>query len=116
VGKYPWFESASISGEYHDVRGYYNGRYRGDSSLYGNAELRWWIGRRKGAVLPLRWGLTTFCESGRVWYADESSKKWHTGYGLGLILQLIGSPMALSGSMAHGTEGIRFYVGGGYSF
>jgi hypothetical protein len=115
-GTYPWFESASISGEYHDVRGYYDGRYRGDSSLYGNAELRWWIGRRKGGVLPLRWGLTTFCESGRVWYADESSKKWHTGYGVGLMVQLVGTPMALSGSMANGTEGIRFYVSGGYSF
>jgi hypothetical protein len=115
-GAYPWFESASISGDSHEVRGYYDGRYRGDSSLYGNAELRWWLGKRKGAVLPLRWGLTTFCESGRVWYADESSKKWHTGYGLGLMLQLIGTPMALSGSMANGTEGIRFYVSGGYSF
>ena len=47
-GAYQWFESASISGDNHDVRGYYNGRYRGDSSLYGNAELRWWIGKRKG--------------------------------------------------------------------
>ena len=80
-GAYPWFESASISGEYHDVRGYYDGRYRGDPSLYGNAELRWWIGKRKRRVLPVRWGLTTFVESGRVWYADENSKKWHTGYG-----------------------------------
>jgi hypothetical protein len=33
-----------------------------------------------------------------------------------LIFQLIGTPMAFSGSVAHGTEGIRFYVGGGYSF
>jgi hypothetical protein len=115
-GAYPWFESASISGEVHDVRGYYEGRYRGHASLYGNAELRWWIGKRQRGVLPLRWGLTTFCESGRVWYADEDSKKWHTGYGLGLMLQLIGTPMALSGSMAKGSEGIRFYVGGGYSF
>jgi hypothetical protein len=115
-GAYPWFESASISGDAHEVRGYYDGRYRGDSSLYGNAELRWWIGKRKGAVLPVRWGLSTFVESGRVWYEDERSKKWHTGYGLGLMLQLIGTPMALSGSMANGTEGIRFYVGGGYSF
>ena len=115
-GAYPWFESASISGTVHDVRGYYNGRYRGDSSLYGNAELRWWIGKRNAAVLPLRWGLTTFCESGRVWYDGEDSKKWHTGYGVGLMLQVIGTPMALSGSMANGTEGIRFYVGGGYSF
>jgi len=121
-GAYPWFESAGISGQgggfgsNGKIRGYYDGRFRGDSSLYGNAELRWWIGKRKGAVLPLRWGLTGFCESGRVWYEAEDSKKWHTGYGIGLMLQLIGTPMALSGSMANGTEGIKFYVGGGYSF
>jgi hypothetical protein len=121
-GKYPWFESAAISGDSGgigssgDVRGYYDGRFRGDSSLYGNAELRWWLGHRKKAALPLRWGLTFFGESGRVWYADESSTKWHAGYGVGLMLQLIGTPMAISGSMANGTEGIKFYVSGGYSF
>jgi hypothetical protein len=121
-GTYPWFESASISGDSGGigaegkVRGYYDGRYRGDSSLFGNAELRWWIGKRKKAVLPLRWGLTGFCESGRVWYAGESSKKWHTGYGLGLMVQIIGTPMALQGSIANGSEGIHFYVGGGYAF
>jgi hypothetical protein len=121
-GAYPWFEAAAISGDSGgmgssgEVRGYYDGRFRGDSSLYGNAELRWWLGHRKRAVLPLRWGLTFFGESGRVWYADESSKKWHTGYGVGLMVQLIGTPMAVSGSMANGTEGIKFYVSGGYSF
>src|SRR5512139_385330 len=106
-GTYPWFESASISGIIGGVRGYYDGRFRGDSALYGNAELRWWIGRRKGAVLPLRWGLTAFGESGRVWYGDESSKRWHAGYGGGVIVQLIGTPMALGASIASGTEGVR---------
>jgi len=48
--------------------------------------------------------------------ADEGPRKWHTGYGGGLMLQLIGTPMALSGSLANGTEGVKFYVGGGYSF
>jgi hemolysin activation/secretion protein len=121
-GEYPWFESASISGDSggiggeKSVRGYYDGRFRGDSSAFGNAELRWWIGHRKHAVLPIRWGLTTFCESGRVWYAGEDSKKWHTGYGLGLMVQLIGTPMVLSGSVANGTEGVKFYVSGGYAF
>ena len=121
-GAYPWFESASISGDSGGigndgkVRGYNDGRFRGDSSLYGNAELRFWLGTRKRAVLPLRWGLTAFGESGRVWYAGEDSKKWHTGYGIGLMLQLLGTPLAVSGSMANGTEGIKFYVGGGYSF
>ena len=121
-GTYPWFESASISGDSGGigsaggVRGYYDGRFRGDSSLYGNAELRWWIGHRKKAVLPLRWGVTTFCESGRVWYAGEDSKTWHTGYGAGLLVQLIGTPMALGASLANGTEGVKFYFSGGYSF
>jgi len=121
-GPYPWFESASISGETGgtgatgSVRGYYDGRFRGDSSLYGNAALRLWLGARRKAVLPLRWGLETFCESGRVWYDDENSKKWHTGYGIGLMVQMIGTPMVFSGSMANGTEGLKFYVSGGYSF
>jgi hypothetical protein len=121
-GPYPWFESASISGRTGGiggngrVRGYYDGRFRGDSSLYGNAELRWWIGQRKKAVLPLRWGLTTFCESGRVWYEGEDSKRWHTGYGVGLLVQLTGTPMSVGGSVANGTEGVKFYFAGGYAF
>jgi hypothetical protein len=121
-GTYPWFESASISGDAGGigsegtVRGYYDGRFRGDSSLYGNAELRFWIGHRKNAALPLRWGVTAFCESGRVWYPGEDSNTWHTGYGGGLLVQLIGTPMALGGSIANGTEGLKFYFSGGYSF
>jgi len=115
-GAYPWFESASISGVAGDVRGYYDGRFRGDSSLYGNAELRYWIGHRKRPLLPVRWGVSAFGESGRVWYEGESSKKWHTGYGVGLMLQIIGTPMVISGSMANGTEGIHFYFAGGYAF
>ena len=67
-------------------------------------------------MLPLRWGLTAFGESGRVWYDGEDSKKWHTGYGIGLMVQLLGTPMALTGSMANGTDGLKFYVSGGYAF
>ena len=115
-GTYPWFESASISGSAGKVRGYYDGRYRGDSSLFGNAEPRWWLGQRKRGVLPLRWGLTGFGESGRVWYAGESSTRWHTGYGGGFMVQAIGTPMALGASIANGSEGIKFYFSGGYAF
>jgi hypothetical protein len=121
-GPYPWFESASISGDSGgigsdgQVRGYNDGRFRGDSSLYANAELRLWLGKRQRAVLPLRWGLTGFGETGRVFYDGEDSKRWHTGYGIGLMLQLLGTPMALTGSMANGTDGLKFYVSGGYAF
>ena len=30
-----------------DRHGCDDGRFRGDSSLYGNAELRWWIGKQE---------------------------------------------------------------------
>jgi hypothetical protein len=31
-------------------------------------------------------------------------------------VQLTGTPMAFGGSMATGTEGLKFYFAGGYSF
>ena len=67
-------------------------------------------------MLPLRWGLTAFAESGRVWLEGEDSEKWHNGFGGGLVAQLIGTPMALGASIAQGSEGVRFYFSGGFSF
>jgi hypothetical protein len=32
------------------------------------------------------------------------------------MVQLIGTPMAVGASIANGTEGIRFYFSGGYTF
>ncbi len=112
-GTYPWFDSASIG---DGVRGYYEGRFRGDASLFGNAELRFWIGQRRRGVLPLRWAVTAFAESGRVWYEGEDSDKWHNGFGGGLMTQLVGTPLVVGASVGKGTEGLRFYFSGGYSF
>jgi hypothetical protein len=114
-GSYPWFESAVIGGS-SNVRGYKTNRFRGDSSLYGNAELRFWAGRQKTPVLPLRFGLTAFSEAGRVWLEGEDSDTWHPGYGFGLMLQPIGIPLTITGSLAFGDEGTHFYFKGGYSF
>ena len=114
-GPYPWFESATIGGS-DDLRGYDSNRYRGDASLFGNAELRYWLGNRKKPTLPMRWGLFGFAESGRVWLKGETSEKWHTGFGGGLMAQFLGTPLTLAGSMASGSEGLHFYFKGGYSF
>ena len=113
----PWFESATIGGS-KNVRGWDSNRFRGDSSVYGNAELRFWMGRRKTPILPLRWGLFTFAETGRVWLEGETSDSWHSGAGAGLMTQLVGLPLTLSGSLAWGDsdKGTSVYVRGGYSF
>jgi outer membrane translocation and assembly module TamA len=88
----------------------------GDSSLFGNAELRLWLGRRKAPILPLRWGLMAFTEAGRVWYQGEGSDTWHSAYGGGVLMQPIGFPITISASLAQSREGLHFYFKGGYSF
>jgi hypothetical protein len=116
-GAYPFFESASIGGS-DNVRGWDSSRFRGDSSLFGNAELRLWLGHRKRPLVPARWGLLAFYDVGRVWLAGETSDTWHTGYGGGLLAEMLGLPgLALRGTIATSPEGgVHFYVGSGYSF
>ena len=101
----PWAESASISGGAGGtgadgkVRGYSDGRFRGDSSLYGNAELR--LGGRlpqEGGAVLLRWGLYDNLRRGRAAsQRGEDSKKWHTGVGVGLQREPTGTPTAFGG-------------------
>ena len=107
-GEYPWFEAATVGGS-SSVRGYDSQRFAGESALYGNAELRLWLGRRKTPILPLRWGLVLLADSGRVWFEGESSDKWHSAYGLGAMVQLIGTPLIFTGGVATGDEGLGFY-------
>jgi hypothetical protein len=116
-GEFPYFESASIGGS-PNVRGWDENRFRGDSSLYGNAELRLRLGHRKAPLLPAEWGLLFFYDVGRVWLAGQSSDSWHAGYGGGLIAQLMGVPgVAVSGTVASSSERhIKFYFSMGYSF
>ena len=115
-GKYPWFESASISGGAGDVRGYYDGRFRGDSSLFGNAELRGGSASARRPCCRCAGASPPSPSPAASGTRARSSKRWHTGYGGGLMVQLVGTPMAFGGSIANGSEGIRFYFSGGYSF
>ena len=116
-GTYPYFESASIGGS-DNVRGWDGSRFRGDSSLFGNAELRFWLGHRKRPLLPVRWGLLGFYDVGRVWLEGESSNTWHSGYGGGLLGEMLGLPaLSIRGTVAWSTEGgPKIYIGSGYSF
>jgi hypothetical protein len=113
-GRYPWFESAAIGGS-DTVRGYFANRFRGDASLFGSAELRLWMGPLQ-SFLPLRWGLFAFADTGRVWLAGEDSRRWHTGVGGGVMVRLRDTPIIVRASVAQGTEGMKFYFSGGYSF
>jgi hypothetical protein len=53
-----------------------------------------------------------------VWLAGEDSNKWHSGYGGGIVGQVMGLPgVAFRATAATTTEGgVRIYFGAGYSF
>jgi hemolysin activation/secretion protein len=97
------------------LRGYDLNRFAGDSSLVANTELSVSLGRFN-SVLPFRYGLTGLADVGRVFVHDESSSKWHAGYGGGIWLGIFASgstfqfASALKAALVHSDEGTSFYL------
>jgi hypothetical protein len=114
-GTYPWFEAAALGGQ--TDRGFHSHRFLGDSSLYGNAELRTYLGHPVfSSVFPVRFGLVGFVDSGRVWRKGETSNTWHPSAGGGLLMKPVGTSMVLRAVAARGSEGTLMYFGSGFRF
>jgi hypothetical protein len=62
-----------------------DGRYAGDASAYGNAELRLGLGRAT-IVLPTDFGVFGLADVGRVFLEGENSDVWHSAFGGGIWL------------------------------
>lgn len=67
------------------LRGYRRMRFYGKTVFYNNNELRW-IPNVKTHLFNGKIGLIGFIDNGRVWTGNETSNKWHMGYGGGLLL------------------------------
>jgi hypothetical protein len=124
-GTFPFQEAAVIGGGTlgeiaigepdYTVRGFRAQRFRGDSSLWGNAEARLSLGHVR-LILPARVGVLGFSDAGRVWLDDEESDTWHTGVGGGLWLSFLNDRGVGTAAIAHSDEGDRFYFKGGFTF
>jgi hypothetical protein len=114
-GNYPWFDAAYIGGR--TDRGYRSHRFSGDGSLYGNLELRTYLGHPMfQSVFPVRFGLVGFVDGGRVWLSGEDSRRWHPSAGGGALLKPVGTTIVLRAIVAHGSEGTLFYAGNAIRF
>jgi hypothetical protein len=113
-GDAPWFEAAHVGGL--NNRGFRSHRFIGNSSLFGTASVRLWLGRVPIPLLPTRFGVVGFVDTGRVWLENESSSTWHTSLGGGLLAQPVIAPVTLHVIAANSKEGTRFYFGLGYPF
>ncbi len=124
-GDYPYFDAASLGGgglergaldePDYTLRGFYARRFSGDSSLYGNADLRLRLGRAT-LILPAHFGIFGLFDVGRVWYPGEESDTWHTSYGGGIWFSFLNYRSTFTAYVAHSKEDNIFRVGGGFTF
>lgn len=103
------------------VRGIPAQRYSGKGKVYGNAELRIQVARRRLGNQEVLWGLVAFADAGRVW-ADLHANPQLDGTGLGLkygvgggLRLQFGSTFVLRGDAAWSPDsdpiGLYFNVG-----
>jgi hypothetical protein len=113
-GTFPFHESAFIGGG-SSLRGWGEQRFAGEASLYGNAELRIFLGRFL-LVLPMDFGLFGLADAGRVFADGEDSDEWHTGLGGGLWIAPVERKYTLSLAIAHSEERTGVYLRSGFLF
>ena len=97
------------------VRGLQKHRYAGDSSLYGNADLRIYISRLR-LILPGTWGVFGYGDAGRVYLEGDDSDKWHYGYGGGIWVAWLDRSNTLSLSWARSEGRNAVYFRAGFNF
>ena len=79
---FEYFQAMNL-GANNFLRGFRKNRFSGSSVAYGSLEFRVRLFNSTNYVLPGQFGLVAFNDVGRVWYKNESSKKWHYAYGGG---------------------------------
>jgi len=81
---YEFYQAISLGGD-QDLRGYRFGRFTGDKAFLQTSDLRLDLLKIKAGI-PMRLGLFTGFDYGRVWLNNENSNKWHTSAGGGIWL------------------------------
>lgn len=82
---YEFYQANSLGGT-TNLRGYRRTRFSGRTSVYENAEIRWKFGSTNLYIVKGNIGLLGFADGGRVWVPNESSDKFHWGYGGGFFI------------------------------
>ena len=83
--RYEFYQANALGGT-TNLRGYRRTRFSGRTSVYENAEIRWKLGSTNLYIVKGNIGLLGFVDGGRVWIPDESSDKFHWGYGGGFFI------------------------------
>jgi outer membrane protein assembly factor BamA len=77
------FYNAQFLGGTENLRGYRKYRFAGQTMAFNNVELRLKVSDFRTYLFPGSLGFLFFHDVGRVWIENDSSGKWHNGYGAG---------------------------------
>lgn len=113
---FPFHESAFLGGS-DTLRGLRRNRYAGERAAFGNAELRFRLGKVK-LFVPITVGLFGLADAGRVWVDGETSDEWHTAFGGGAFFSFHKPEYLVSVSAAQDRKAktTRVYFKGGFAF
>jgi hypothetical protein len=67
-------------------------------------------------VIPAKVGISFFAESGRVFFAGESSNKWHPSFGGGAWISYLDRALTLNITVAFSPEDTILYFTTGFIF
>jgi hypothetical protein len=108
------FQYAQLGGE-NSLRGFNSKRFTGKTMLYNNFELRLKVWSFDSYLVPGTVGIIGFHDIGRVWMSEESSSRWHTGYGGGLYI-IPADLLVIQAVGGFSKEGFRPYLSIGLRF
>ncbi len=109
-----FYQHAAIGGE-NSLRGYNSRRFAGKTAVYNNFETRLKLFSFSSYLLPGTVGAIGFYDIGRVWMSDESSDRWHMGYGGGLYFSPV-DLLIVQAAMGFSREAVLPYIRVGLSF
>jgi len=113
-GDFPFFEAAFLGGA-HNLRGFSTERFTGDAALFGQAELRSKLFDFK-LIVPSKFGISLFGETGRVYAIGENSNKWHPSIGAGIWIAFIEHKYTISLNVATSQDRNSWHMNMGMGF
>jgi len=111
---YEFYQAASIGGT-DGLRGFRNQRFTGQRSLFQNTDIRYTFNSLKTNIIPIKLGIYTGFDYGRIWLENEKSEKWNNSYGGGFFIngaELISANLGLF----HSIDGLRLAFSLGFKF
>lgn len=102
-GNVPFYKLKYL-GQTNNLRGYLRNRFTGKSTVFLNTELRWELSEFRTSWFPIRFGLSGFYDTGRVYSEFDLTNNWHQGYGGGIYFIPVKEEFSLNLSLAYSEE------------